>query len=124
MPISSVFHSEVLATKAEHAKMTHNWCSNHSLTGHQKIKRPKKVAEIREKNSFKRIFCVCSLAPSPSPAGPKSFPKTEELHGRVAWSCLPGLRGTSGESVGPHKRVGEEEAAGGHKHLGRGGLRV
>lgn len=26
--------------------------------------------------------------------------------------------------MGPHKRMGEEEAAGGHKHLGRGGLRV
>lgn len=37
--------------------------------------------------------------------------RPEELHGRVAWSCLPGLRGTSAESVGPHKRMGGEGSA-------------
>lgn len=67
-------------------------------------------------------MCVC-WHPLPHQQVWRVSQRLEELHGRVAWSCLPGLRGTSGESVGPHKRMGGEEAAGGHKHLGRGRLR-
>ena len=64
------------------------------------------MAEIGEKISFKRIFCVFDGTP-PSPVGRERVSQGPEgSNGREAWSCLPGRRGLSVGAVGPQNGWG------------------